>query len=106
MAINNTEKSYSNMEFPLAMKRQDAFALDPTFVWSSLAEAQDYAQSNPTAYVGQHLSVVVNGVSTAYQIKNAAGELEQLGAGAVDVATDEEVNEMFNEVFGTGETGE
>lgn len=105
MAINNTEKSFSNMEFPLAMKRQDAFALDPTFVWPSLEEAQDYAQNNPTAYVGQHLSVVVDGVSTAYQIKNAAGELEILGAGGVSVATDDEVSEMFEEVFGTEETG-
>ena len=28
MAVNNTAKKYSDMEFPLAMKRQDAFALD------------------------------------------------------------------------------
>ncbi len=27
MAVNNTAKAYSNMEFPLSMKRQDAFAL-------------------------------------------------------------------------------
>lgn len=45
-------------------------------------------------------SVVVDGVSTSYQIKNAAGELEPLGAAAVSVATDEEVSEMFDEVFG------
>ena len=30
MAVNNTAKTYSNMEFPLSMKRQDAFSLDPT----------------------------------------------------------------------------
>ena len=65
MAINNTEKTLSNMEFPLAMKRQDAFALDPTSVWDSLAKAENYAKTNPTAYVGQVLSVVVDGVSTA-----------------------------------------
>ena len=88
------------MEFPLAMKRQDAFALDPTGVWPSLEAAEDYAKNNPTAYVGQHLSVVADGISTAYQIKDAAGNLEELGAGAVDVATDEEVREMFDEVFG------
>ncbi|MBS6621785.1 MAG: hypothetical protein KH315_06420 [Faecalibacterium prausnitzii] len=100
MAINNTQNTYANMEFPLAMKRQDAFALDPTGVWPSLEAAEDYAKNNPTAYVGQHLSVVADGISTAYQIKDAAGNLEELGAGAVDVATDEEVREMFDEVFG------
>ena len=99
MAINNTEKTFSNMEFPLAMKRQDAFALDPTSVWDSLAKAENYAKTNPTAYVGQVLSVVVDGVSTTYQIKNAAGELEPLGSAAVSVATDQEVNEMLEEIF-------
>ena len=49
MAVNNTAKSYSKMEFPLAMQRQDAFALDPTCVWSSLEDAQNYAKTNPTA---------------------------------------------------------
>ena len=43
MAVNNTEKSYSKMEFPLAMQRQDAFALDPTEIWPSLEAAQTYA---------------------------------------------------------------
>ena len=100
MAINNTQNTYANMEFPLAMKRQDDFALDPTGVWPSLEAAEDYAKNNPTAYVGQHLSVVADGISTAYQIKDTAGNLEELGAGAVDVATDEEVREMFDEVFG------
>ena len=101
MAINNTTKTYANMEFPLAMKRQDAFALDPTGVWPSLEAAEDYAKNNPTAYVGQHISVVVEGMSTAYQIKNAAGDLEPMGAAAFAIATNEEVGEMFNEVFGT-----
>lgn len=99
MAVNNTANTYANMEFPLAMKRQDAFALDPTSVWDSLAKAKDYAKTNPTAYVGQVLSVVVDGVSTTYQIKNAAGELEPLGSAAVSVATDQEVNEMLEEIF-------
>ena len=49
MAVNNTAKTYSNMEFPLSMKRQDAFSLDPTCVWPSMADAQNYAKTNPTA---------------------------------------------------------
>ena len=67
MAVNNTAKAYSNMEFPLSMKRQDAFALDPTCVWPSLAEAQNYAKTNPTAYIGQVLSVVADGTATRWR---------------------------------------
>ena len=100
MAVNNTVKTYSKMEFPLAMQRQDAFALDPTCVWSSLEAAQKYAQSNPTAYVGQILSVVVDGEATAYKISNANGDLDPLGAAAVHIASDQEVTEMISDVFG------
>ena len=101
MAVNNTLKAYSDMEFPLAMKRQGAFALDPSTVWPTLADAQNYAKTNPTAYVGQMLSVVVDGVATSYTIQNAAGDLAPLGAAAVDIATDSEVSEMLSEVFST-----
>lgn len=100
MAVNNTTKTYSKMEFPLSMQRQDAFALDPTEIWSSLEAAQTYAQSDPTAYVGQKLAVVSGGVAKQYQIKNAAGELEPIGGVSDEnVATDDEVTEMLNEVF-------
>lgn len=99
MAVNNTAKTYAKMEFPLAMQRQDAFALDPTSVWPSLAEAQNYAKTNPTSYIGQVLSVVADGTATAYTIKNAAGDLAPLGAAAVNIATDPEVGEMLEEIF-------
>lgn len=101
MAINGSDKSFAFMEFPLSMSRQDAFPLDKSSVFYSLDEAKTYAKTSPLAYVGQHISVVETGTSTAYQIKNEAGELEPLGAAAVSVATDEEVGEMFDEVFGT-----
>lgn len=100
MAVNNTAKTYANMEFPMAMKRQDAFALDPSTVWPTLADAQSYAKTNPTAYVGQMLSVVVNGTATPYVIQNAAGDLAPLGAAAVTIASDDEANEMLTEIFG------
>ena len=100
MAVDNTKKSYPFMEFPLSMARQDAFPLDKTTVFKSPEDAQNYARTDPTAYVGQHLSVVIDGVSTPYHIKNEDGELEALGgAAAEDVATDEEVEAMLDEVF-------
>lgn len=110
MAVNGSTSSHSFMEFPLAMKRQGAFPLDENSVFYSMSEAQTYATSNPTAYVGQVISVVADGVSTIYQIKNAAGDLEALGTGDLEgdvgsivdskVASDAEVAEMLNEVFG------
>ena len=110
MAINGSDKNFSKMEFPLGMKRQDAFPLDDSSVFYSLEDAQSYAQSNPTAYVGQVISVVVDGTATIYQIKNTAGDLEALASGdfegnveavlATQVASDAEVAEMLNEVFG------
>lgn len=103
MAINGSDKSFAFMEFPLSMSRQDAFPLDKNSVFYSMSDAQTYAQTNPTAYVGQVIAVVEEGVSTVYQIKNAAGDLEPLGSAAVDVASDAEVTEMITDVFGTGE---
>jgi hypothetical protein len=106
MAVNGADKSYAFMEFPLSMSRQDAFPLDRSSVLYSLEDAQTYAKESPLAYVGQLISVVVDGVSSIYQIKNTDGELEQLGAetqnatDGMEVSTDEEVNEMLAEIFG------
>lgn len=110
MAVNGSTSSHSFMEFPLAMKRQGAFPLDENSVFYSMSEAQTYATSNPTAYVGQVIAVVADGASTIYQIKNAVGDLEALGTGDLEgdvgsivdsrVASDAEVAEMLNEVFG------
>ncbi|MDO4360357.1 MAG: hypothetical protein Q4C28_12675 [Escherichia coli] len=105
MAKNNTTDNFASMEFPMAFSRQDSFPLDKTSVYGSLADAQTYAQTSPLAYVGQILSVVVDGVSTAYQIKNTAGDLEALGASAVSVAPDSDVTEMLEDVFGPDEAG-
>ena len=103
MAVINTQDSYAKMEFPLTIKRQDAFSMDPTEIWPSLEAAQEYARSNPTAYVGQELAVIVDGEAQRYFIKNAAGDLVSNGGGDIDessIASDAEVAEMLNEVFG------
>lgn len=101
MAVDNTKKTYPFMEFPLSMARQDAFPLDKTTVFSSLEAAQSYAQTDPTAYVGQVLSVVTDGAAEVYKIADTAGTLVPLGgAAAGDIASDEEVTKMLTEVFG------
>lgn len=85
--------------FPLNFRRGNPNPLDNSSVWNSLAAAQNYAQTDPTAYVGQILSVVnytaavtdEEGVITTpsqstvevYYIKDEAGNLEPVGTSPV-----------------------
>lgn len=62
----------------VAIKRTTANPLDSTFIYGTFAEAQAYAKSGATAYVGQ-LITVVNGSGTAlYKINNEAGDLVRI----------------------------
>lgn len=81
MAVDTTKNAYAGMDFPLQINRQDAFPLDGTEVWPSLAEAQTYAQTNPTAYVGQKISVMENGKAVPYVIEDEAGTLKAMSGG-------------------------
>lgn len=76
------KKDYSYMEFPLSIQRQDAFPLDKNSVFYSLAEAQEYASSNPLAYPSQVIGVVNESEETVniYKI-NFDGSLTELGSG-------------------------
>jgi len=85
--------------FPLNFRRGNPNPLDNSSVWQSLAAAQNYAQTDPTAYVGQILSVVnytpavtdEEGTVTTpsqstvevYYIKDEAGALEPVGTSPV-----------------------
>lgn len=71
------KKNGSSMGLPMNIQRGNPIPIDSTTVWYSLAEAQAYAQSGATAYVGQLLSVVdeTNNTTTVYVIINENGEL-------------------------------
>ena len=85
--------------FPLNFRRGNPNPLDNSSVWNSLEAAKNYAQTDPTAYVGQILSVVnytpavtdEEGVVTTasqstvevYYIKDEAGNLEAVGTSPV-----------------------
>ena len=85
--------------FPLNFRRGNPNPLDNSSVWSSLEAAQNYAQTDPTAYVGQILSVVnytaavtddggnvvtpSQSTVDVYYIKDEAGNLEQVGTSPV-----------------------
>ena len=59
--------------FPLNFRRGNPNPLDNSSVWKSFVDAQNYAQNDPTAYVGQILSVVdnENAVVDVYKINDA-----------------------------------
>lgn len=80
MAIINKEIAY--MALPLSIRRGNPFPLDENSVWYDKAQMETYAQTGPTAYVGQILVYVNESENTveAYVIQNAAGTLMKLAA--------------------------
>lgn len=98
MAVYNLENytSADGLGFPMNFRRGAPNPLDNSAVWKSFAEAEAYAQTDLTAYVGQILSVVDNAAGNVdvYKIKNEAGDLELVGTvpvgdgNTVDVGAD------------------
>ena len=87
MAKYNLDKytAADGLGFPLNFRRGNPNPLDNSSVWASLAEAQNYAATDPVAYVGQVLTVVdnANGVATVYAIQDEAGTLKKVGTSPV-----------------------
>lgn len=89
MAIYNLDnyKAADGLGFPLNFRRGNPNPLDNSSVWASLAAAENYAKTDPTAYVGQPLTVietVVTGdvtdtIAVMYTIQNEAGDLGRVG---------------------------
>ena len=83
MAVKNlanyTDKD--GLGFPLNFRRGNPNPLDNSSLWGTLAAAQTYAQSDPTAYVGQILTVLNADTdsATVYVIEKEDGTLKQLG---------------------------
>lgn len=112
MAVYNLENyaSADGLGFPLNFRRGAPNPLDNSSVWKSLTEAQAYAQTDPTAYVGQILSVVDNAAETVevYKITNTDGDLELVGTvpvgdgNTVDVGTDGKIKLHGIDDKGTG----
>lgn len=87
MAKYNLDKytSVDGLGFPLNFRRGNPNPLDNSSVWASLEAAQNYAATDPVAYVGQILTVVDNasGVATVYAIQDEAGTLKKVGTSPV-----------------------
>ena len=83
MAVYNLPNYTNDQGFglPLNIRRGNPNPLDNSAVWASLSAAQNYAQTDPTAYVGQIISVVdnANSVVDVYKINDTAGNLVLVG---------------------------
>lgn len=77
------KKDGNSMGLPMNINRGNPIPVDSTEVWYSFDDAQTYAQSGATAYVGQVLSVVdeTANSTTLYLISNTAGDLVEVGSG-------------------------
>ena len=83
MAVKNLS-NYTDKDglgFPLNFRRGNPNPLDNSSLWGTLAGAQAYAQTDPTAYVGQVLTVLDDTANTAtvYVIEKEDGTLKQVG---------------------------
>ena len=87
MAKYNLDKytSADGLGFPLNFRRGNPNPLDNSSVWVSIEDAQNYAATDPVAYVGQILTVVdnVNGIATVYAIQDEAGTLKKVGTSPI-----------------------
>lgn len=89
MAVIKTNGGYNAL--PISYKRGNPIPLDKSSVWYDYEALVAYATTDPTAYVGQILSLVdVNNVNDAkaYIILNLAGDIEEIGTGAVSGTVD------------------
>lgn len=74
----------SKLTITKPLGRYDSQPLCAQGYFSTLLEAQNYAKSDPHAYVGEILQVITNNDVKSYIIKNVAGDLKQLGSGVQD----------------------
>jgi len=72
------------------MERGQCFPLDATEIWYSLEDAQNYAATDPTAYVGQSIKVIEDGTVKLYLISNEDGDL-------ISASSDVELEEITSE---------
>lgn len=75
-----------------------------TFVSEGLSGGCGCGGDNWGAYLEQVVQAGAQALAAARRAEAAADRVEVSGGGSVDIATDEEVKEMLEEVFGTGET--
>lgn len=85
MAVLNT--NFTNLTtYPNSFKRQEPTPLEAYSLFTSKTDAENYAKTNPVAYVGQIVVVIdaTNKVCTPYVISDTTGTLGEI-SGTVDL---------------------
>lgn len=73
-------KTFPFMEFPLSISRQGDFPIDRKSLWWDKAEADNFAATDPTAYIGMPVSVYDEAAGTVIlYIINKDKQLQQVG---------------------------
>jgi len=88
--LANNSNTDSRLVWVKAMERGQCFPLDATEIWYSLEDAQNYAATDPTAYVGQSIKVIEDGTVKLYLISNEDGDL-------ISASSDVELEEITSE---------
>lgn len=83
------QKEFNTMGLPMNITRGNPIPIDSTEIWYSFEEAQAYARSDATAYVGQIIRVVdeAAGSATVYLITNIDGDLQNLSDSQIEWET-------------------
>lgn len=76
-------QDFNVMYLPAAIQRDNPIPLDSTAVWYDYDLMAAYAANDPTAYVGQILSLIINDQATAYIILNPEGDLKAVGSAVI-----------------------
>ena len=95
MAKKANKTKYTKKSQLLVLDRTDAAPLEAYEIFDSLAEAQEYAQNNGVAYVGQTVKVVDGEGVKVYVIADEAGTLKGLATGG---DTDEAIGQVKEEL--------
>ena len=77
------KQDFNVMYLPAAIQRNNPIPLDSTALWYNYDEMLNYAMTDPTAYVGQVLSLITNNKAEAYIITNPSGKVEKIGSGII-----------------------
>lgn len=94
-------KDYSYMALPSSIKRGNPAPLDVSEIWYSEEEMLNYVQNDPTAYVGQKLTLVdeSTGTAKAYVISGVEnGGVEEIASSSQITNVTQEVSNLTQSI--------
>ena len=90
--------SHGITEYPNTFKRQGSFPLDESSVFSSLAEATEYAKSSYIAYEGQIISVTENDKINVYVLEKSNDAYTNFKLANISTSNNSESNDLVADI--------